>query len=74
MKKNRYSQLFIATTDTVTGIGGPVSKETEELLIELKNRPDNKKFIIMVSSIEMAKKEYAKHGFDEVAEEAAKKY
>lgn len=70
---NKYEQLFIATTDTVTGIGAPVSKENEEAINDLKQR-DGKKLIIMVSSIEMAKNEFGKKGFDAKAEKLAKEY
>ena len=70
---NKYEQLFISTTDTVTGIGAPVSKENEDAMNDLKQR-EGKQFIIMVSSIEMAKKLYAKKGFDEKAEKLAAKY
>ncbi|AZZ65667.1 Sua5/YciO/YrdC/YwlC family protein [Metamycoplasma phocicerebrale] len=52
---NRYNKLFISTTDTVLGIGGPVDSETEDLIYEIKGRDRNKKLIILVSSIEQAR-------------------
>ncbi|QNM93490.1 Sua5/YciO/YrdC/YwlC family protein [Mycoplasma sp. Pen4] len=54
MKK--YDDIFICTTDTVPGIGGPVNNETLELIYTLKKRPLNKKVIILVGSIEQAQK------------------
>ncbi|PZW01495.1 L-threonylcarbamoyladenylate synthase [Metamycoplasma auris] len=53
---NKYNKLFISTTDTVLGIGGPVDKETEDLIYEIKGRDRNKKLIILVSSIKQARK------------------
>lgn len=71
---NKYAELFISTTDTVTGIGAPVSKENEEAITSLKHRSSTKKLIIMVSSIEMAIKEFGKKGFGPEAEALAKQY
>ncbi|MCR8613039.1 MAG: Sua5/YciO/YrdC/YwlC family protein [Mycoplasma sp.] len=50
------SNLFISPTDTVIGIGGPVSEETKDQIYKIKKRPKNKKLVIMVSSLEEAKK------------------
>ena len=66
-----YKNVFIATTDTVVGIGAPISKENEEALYEIKQRPKNKPIIIMVGDIENARK---LEGWNENAEELAKKY
>ena len=54
--KSKYEQLFLTTTDTVTGIGAPVSKENYEAILDLKQRDPNKGFIIMVGSLEQARK------------------
>ncbi|WP_322902293.1 L-threonylcarbamoyladenylate synthase [Mycoplasmopsis felis] len=53
---SKYSELFICSTDTVTGIGGPVDPKTLELIYELKNRPLDKKIIILVGSMEQVQK------------------
>ncbi|MGC7186467.1 L-threonylcarbamoyladenylate synthase [Metamycoplasma hominis] len=68
---NKYQKLIISTTDTVVGIGGPVSKEVEDLIYEIKGRDRNKKLIILVSSIKQARqfKEW-----NSQADEFAKKY
>ncbi|MGC7159533.1 L-threonylcarbamoyladenylate synthase [Metamycoplasma hominis] len=68
---NKYQKLIISTTDTVLGIGGPVSKEVEDLIYEIKGRDRNKKLIILVSSIKQARqfKEW-----NSQADEFAKKY
>ncbi|KUH47439.1 Sua5/YciO/YrdC/YwlC family protein [Mycoplasmopsis meleagridis] len=50
-----FKEIFICNTDTVCGIGGPVKKETLEVLYFLKKRPKNKKIMILVGSIEQAK-------------------
>ncbi|UUD35853.1 Sua5/YciO/YrdC/YwlC family protein [Mycoplasmopsis citelli] len=54
--KDKFSQIHIFSTDTVTGIGGPISEETLNLLYELKNRPREKKIMILVASLEQAQK------------------
>jgi len=54
--KSKYEQLFLTTTDTVTGIGAPVSKENYEAILDLKQRDPDKGFIIMVGSLEQARK------------------
>ncbi|QKX37904.1 Sua5/YciO/YrdC/YwlC family protein [Metamycoplasma hominis] len=68
---NKYQKLIISTTDTVLGIGGPVSKEVEDLIYEIKGRDRNKKLIILVSSMKQARqfKEW-----NSQADEFAKKY
>ena len=53
---NIYKELFLTTTDTITGLGAPVSKENEKALFKIKNREKNKRFVIMVGSLEEAKK------------------
>jgi L-threonylcarbamoyladenylate synthase len=40
-------------TETVYGFGGGVDRESVRTLIELKGRPDNKPFLLIVSSSEM---------------------
>lgn len=50
-----FKDIFICTTDTVTGIGGPVNKNTLDCLFYLKNRPKSKKIIILVATLEQAR-------------------
>lgn len=52
---SKYKQLFIMTTDTVVGIGAPVSKENKEAINYLKTRDKKKSLIIMVGSLEQAR-------------------
>lgn len=68
---NKFSELFVTTTDTVTGLGAPVSQENMAKIFELKRRPETKPLIIMVGSMDQARnfKEW-----DDKAEEYAKKY
>ena len=47
--------IFICTTDTVTGIGGPINEKTLETIYFLKKRPKNKKIMILVGSLDQAK-------------------
>lgn len=68
---NKYQKLIISTTDTVLGIGGPVSKEVEDLIYEIKGRDRNKKLIILVSSIKQARQF---REWNSQADEFAKKY
>ncbi|WP_029513494.1 L-threonylcarbamoyladenylate synthase [Mycoplasmopsis primatum] len=66
-----FKDIFICTTDTVTGIGGPINQNTLECLYWLKNRPISKKIMILVGSIEQAKKFKE---WNNVANEFALKY
>lgn len=68
---SKYKQLFIMTTDTVVGIGAPVSKENQEAINYLKHRDKKKPLIILVGSLEQARsfKEWNKK-----AEALAEKY
>ncbi|WP_330463412.1 Sua5/YciO/YrdC/YwlC family protein [Metamycoplasma gateae] len=68
---NKYNKLFISTTDTILGIGGPVDNNTENLIYEIKGRDRNKKIIILVSSIKQARKFPQ---WNQEAEKLAKKY
>ncbi|MCV3753628.1 Sua5/YciO/YrdC/YwlC family protein [Mycoplasma enhydrae] len=68
---NKYNKLFISTTDTVLGIGGPVNKETEDLIYQIKGRDRNKKLIILVASIKQARQFKQ---WNSKAEEYAKKH
>ena len=52
---NKYSELIISTTDTVLGIGGKVNEKIKKLIYEIKGRDENKKLIILVSSIKQAR-------------------
>ena len=51
-----YDELFLTTTDTVVGLGAPVSLKNLHTINNLKQSPQNKKLVIMVSSFEEAKK------------------
>lgn len=68
---NKYNKLFISTTDTVLGIGGPVDRETENLIYEIKGRNKNKKLIILVASLKQAR---MFKQWNPEAEKLAKKY
>ena len=50
-----YKEVFIATTDTVVGLGAPVSEENFHAIYKLKKRDYSKPLIIMVASIEQAR-------------------
>lgn len=52
---NKYNELFIATTDTIIGLGGKVSRRISDLIYEIKGRDPRKKLIISVSSIKQAR-------------------
>ncbi len=69
MKK--YEELFIATTDTVVGIGGPMNELNRKKIMQLKERPVEKKLLIMVGSIAEAR---TFDGWNENAENIAQKY
>lgn len=69
MKK--YEELFIATTDTVVGIGAPISEANRKKIMQLKERPEEKKLLVMVSSIAEART-FA--GWNANAEAIAQKY
>lgn len=55
MSNKKYSELIISTTDTVLGIGGKVNDKIKKLIYEIKGRDENKKLIILVSSIKQAR-------------------
>lgn len=52
--KEKYNNLFLVSTDTVAGLGC-FNKDDIALLYELKNRPLDKKIIILVGSLEQAR-------------------
>ncbi|WLP85155.1 Sua5/YciO/YrdC/YwlC family protein [Mycoplasma seminis] len=54
MQKDKYQDIIICSTDTVCGIGGPVNEQTLDLIYELKQRPKNKKIMILVGSLAQA--------------------
>ena len=56
LRMEKYKELFLTTTDTVVGIGAPVSVKNLQLINELKKSPKNKRLVIMVSSLEEAQK------------------
>ncbi len=51
-----YKKLFLACTDTVVGLGGPMNNETEQAIFKLKERSKEKPLLIMVPTIEEARK------------------
>lgn len=55
MSNKKYNELIISTTDTVLGIGGKVNQKIKKLIYEIKGRDENKKLIILVSSIKQAR-------------------
>lgn len=55
MSDKKYNELIISTTDTVLGIGGKVNEKIKKLIYEIKGRDENKKLIILVSSIKQAR-------------------
>lgn len=55
MSNKKYSELIISTTDTVLGIGGKVNEKIKKLIYKIKGRDENKKLIILVSSIKQAR-------------------
>ena len=69
--KDMYKEVFIATTDTVPGIGAPVSEKNKKAIYKIKNRPFSKQLIIMVSSIKMAQ---SLKGWNDKATIVAKKF
>ena len=56
MINNEYNDIFLSTTDTVVGIGAPVSQKNFNAIMKLKKRDSQKPLIIMVGSIEQAQK------------------
>ena len=56
MENSKFDNLIISTTDTVLGLGGRVSEDTKKLIFEIKKRDPNKKLIILVASIEQARR------------------
>ncbi|MFU2193274.1 L-threonylcarbamoyladenylate synthase [Mycoplasma sp. 4079] len=64
MERSKYKDIFLVSTDTVPGLGSFVSPETLEALYELKQRPLDKKMVIVVGSLEQAQ------GFAQWNEEA----
>lgn len=55
MSNKKYNELIISTTDTVLGLGGKVNEKIKKLIYEIKGRDENKKLIILVSSIKQAR-------------------
>ncbi|QSF13892.1 Sua5/YciO/YrdC/YwlC family protein [Mycoplasma sp. Mirounga ES2805-ORL] len=51
-----FKDIFICTTDTVTGLGGPISQETLDAIYTIKKRPLTKKIMILVGSVDQARK------------------
>lgn len=68
---NKFKDIFICTTDTVTGLGINIYHENPNLIYELKNREPEKKLIIVVGSIEQAR---SLKFWSKEAEVYAKKY
>ncbi|QCZ36420.1 L-threonylcarbamoyladenylate synthase [Mycoplasma nasistruthionis] len=53
---NKYADIIICSTDTVCGIGGPINDITLKELYELKQRPTDKKIMILVGTLTQAQK------------------
>lgn len=70
---SKYEQLFIATTDTVPGIGAPMTKANLDAIYELKMRDRSKPVVVMVGSIEQAKAAFDRE-FNSKAMQYAKEY
>ena len=68
---SKYDELFLSTTDTITGIGAPISKKNRKVIYELKKRPKNKGLIIMVGSFKQAQN---LEGWNKKANDFVKKY
>lgn len=72
LENNIYKNIFLATTDTVPGIGCPYDDlKSLDLIFEIKKRPKHKKIVIMVASIEQAK---SFEGWNDNAEKLAKEF
>ncbi|WP_027120955.1 L-threonylcarbamoyladenylate synthase [Mycoplasma leonicaptivi] len=69
--ENKFKDLILCTTDTVPGIGGVVNDNVLDLIYEIKQRPLNKKIVILVASIEQAS---SFEQWTKQASEVAKKY
>ena len=65
------SKIFICPTDTVIGIGGPVSDEVKKEIYKIKKRSTKKPLVILVSSIKEAQ---SFKGWNESANLIAQKY
>ena len=68
---NKYKDVFITTTDTVMGIGVPISKSDGSEIFELKKRSKTKNLIIAIGSLTQARKF---KDWNSKAEKYAKKY
>ncbi|APJ38584.1 L-threonylcarbamoyladenylate synthase [Mycoplasmopsis pullorum] len=55
MKFQNFDDIFIFTTDTVTGIACKINDQSLEKIYFLKNRPFEKKIMILVGSLEQAR-------------------
>ncbi|MGZ9796860.1 L-threonylcarbamoyladenylate synthase [Mycoplasma sp. 4013] len=51
-----YDEMFICSTDTVVGLGGPVQDDILEQIYRLKQRKTDKKVIILIGNIEQVRK------------------
>ncbi|ADE19584.1 Sua5/YciO/YrdC/YwlC family protein [Mycoplasma crocodyli] len=51
-----FKNIFVCTTDTVSGIGGPINSETLETIYFLKKRPFDKKIMIVAGSLSQIRK------------------
>ncbi|WP_161565704.1 L-threonylcarbamoyladenylate synthase [Mycoplasma sp. ATU-Cv-508] len=50
-----HSSLFLASTDTVVGLGGPISQANHQLICQLKKRSPEKPLVVMVGSYQQAR-------------------
>lgn len=51
----KFDELFLATTDTIVGLGGPINENNKEAIYFLKRRAKSKSLIIMVGTLEQAR-------------------
>ena len=66
-----YKKLFLVTTDTVPGIGAPMTYFGLKALYKIKKRNKNKRIIVMIGNMTQARK---MKGWNDKAEDYAKKY
>ena len=71
LSKIKKGEIFLVTTDTVPGIGGILSEQTREKVLNIKKAPNNKKFAILVANLKQAR-EFSE--WNKKAEALAKKY
>lgn len=55
MAKINDEELFLTTTDTVIGLGGKVNPVVAQKIYALKQRPLDKRLVIVVANLEQLK-------------------